>query len=234
MGLLEDFNGIDVKQTADYIELSFGAPAATQQAVMTIQQQLHCLTHPTVLSNRLAYDRRSIDRTIPQQLLQAHCLCSDYNIRYIDRHIQRQLIHRSRHSTADPLIESTSVSITHYQHSNGRRQFAAAIDSIIVAILPCLSPIDSDLTDTDFLLLISPTTIPSMPTPTKPPAGHSAASPKKRLQATPSLSSLSARSPGSRYPKRAHLKKSSPPTPAPTRATPSPSSLRPRNSASLY
>eukprot|EP00536_Pseudo-nitzschia_multiseries_P004809 jgi/Psemu1/10927/gm1.10927_g len=75
----------------------------------------------------------------------------------------------------------------------------------------------------------------SMPPPTSPPASTagraSASSPKKRLQASPSLSSSSAR--GSRYPKRAHLKKSSTPTPAPTRATPSPSSLRPRKDASL-
>eukprot|EP00536_Pseudo-nitzschia_multiseries_P018565 jgi/Psemu1/56232/gm1.56232_g len=123
-----------------------GAPAATQQAVTTIQQQLHCLTHPTVLSNCLAYDRKSINRTIPQQLLQANCLCSDYNIRSIDRPIQQQLIHQSRHSTADPLIESTSVSITHYQHSNGRRQLAAAIDSIIVlAILRFLHVLSPSL-----------------------------------------------------------------------------------------
>eukprot|EP00536_Pseudo-nitzschia_multiseries_P012256 jgi/Psemu1/31481/gm1.31481_g len=70
-------------------------------------------------------------------------------------------------------------------------------------------------------------------TPTKPTAGRSSApSPKKRLQATPSLSSLSARSSGSRYPKCAHLKKSSPsPTPVPTQATPS--SLHPRHDAPL-
>eukprot|EP00536_Pseudo-nitzschia_multiseries_P013797 jgi/Psemu1/36454/gm1.36454_g len=66
-----------------------------------------------------------------------------------------------------------------------------------------------------------------------PPAGlSSASSPKKRLQANPSLSSLSARSSGSRYPKCAQLKKSSPP-PTTTRATPSPSSLRPWKDASL-
>eukprot|EP00536_Pseudo-nitzschia_multiseries_P000284 jgi/Psemu1/622/gm1.622_g len=75
-----------------------------------------------------------------------------------------------------------------------------------------------------------------MPPPTKAPEGRSSASsPKKRLQSTPSLSSSSARSSasGSRYPKRAHLKKSSTPTPAPTQATPSPSSLRPRKDASM-
>eukprot|EP00536_Pseudo-nitzschia_multiseries_P005795 jgi/Psemu1/13607/gm1.13607_g len=57
----------------------------------------------------------------------------------------------------------------------------------------------------------------------------------KRLQSTPSLSSSSARSSasGSRYPKRAHLKKSSTPTPAPTQAPPSPVSLCPRKAASL-
>eukprot|EP00536_Pseudo-nitzschia_multiseries_P018138 jgi/Psemu1/54281/gm1.54281_g len=79
----------------------------------------------------------------------------------------------------------------------------------------------------------------SMPPPTSSPASTvgraSASSPKKRLQSTPSLSSSSARSSasGSRYPKRAHLKKSSTPPPAPTQATPSPSSLRPRKDASL-
>eukprot|EP00536_Pseudo-nitzschia_multiseries_P018458 jgi/Psemu1/55709/gm1.55709_g len=128
--------------------------------------------------------------------------------------------------------------------------------------LLCLSPIDSDLPDTNFLFLsyrifvalnlplhpsaycqrlllaIADMPVPSlMPTPTSPAstAGrYSASSPKKRLQSTPSLSSSSARSAsGSRYPKRAHLKKSSPPTPAPTQATPSPSSLCPRKDASL-
>eukprot|EP00536_Pseudo-nitzschia_multiseries_P007375 jgi/Psemu1/17844/gm1.17844_g len=55
------------------------------------------------------------------------------------------------------------------------------------------------------------------------------------LQSTPSLSSSSAHSfaSGSRYPKHAHLKKSSTPTPAPTQAPPSPSSLRPWKDASL-
>eukprot|EP00536_Pseudo-nitzschia_multiseries_P011060 jgi/Psemu1/27738/gm1.27738_g len=74
-----------------------------------------------------------------------------------------------------------------------------------------------------------------MPPPTSPSVGRShASSPKKRLQSTPSLSSSSACSSasGSRYPKRAHLKKSSP-TPVPTHATPSPSSLRPWKDAPL-
>eukprot|EP00536_Pseudo-nitzschia_multiseries_P013850 jgi/Psemu1/36675/gm1.36675_g len=78
--------------------------------------------------------------------------------------------------------------------------------------------------------------MPNPPTPTQPREGRSSASsPKKRLQSTPSLSSSSARSSasGSRYPKRAHLKKSSTPSPAPTQATPSPSSLRPRKDASM-
>eukprot|EP00536_Pseudo-nitzschia_multiseries_P019499 jgi/Psemu1/61042/gm1.61042_g len=78
--------------------------------------------------------------------------------------------------------------------------------------------------------------MPTPTTPTQPREGRSSASsPKKRLQSTPSLSSSSARSSasGSRYPKRVHLKKSSPPTPAPTQATPSPSSLRPWKDASL-
>eukprot|EP00536_Pseudo-nitzschia_multiseries_P012566 jgi/Psemu1/32465/gm1.32465_g len=76
--------------------------------------------------------------------------------------------------------------------------------------------------------------MPTPTTPTKPTEGRSSASsPKKWLQSTPSLSYSSARSAsGSRYPKRAHLKKSSPPTPAPTQAPPSPSSLRPRKDAS--
>eukprot|EP00536_Pseudo-nitzschia_multiseries_P012760 jgi/Psemu1/33072/gm1.33072_g len=97
-----------------------------------------------------------------------------------------------------------------------------------------LFPPASSLSPTQRLCLLKPLNMPTPTTPTKLTVGRSSASPKKRLQSTPSLSSSSARSSGSRYPKRALLKKSFPsPTPVPTQATPSPSSLHPRNDAPL-